>query len=71
MMMLLIVNHVDGVNKTVVVNRLNTRSYHKMNFGWKINSFIGVVGTVLNSIVFYLFILERNTFLTTVNVMIL
>ena len=37
---------------------------------WPLLSFIGVMGTIFNSYVLYCFISERNTMVTSVNVMI-
>ena len=48
------------------VNRAN----HPLARFWKINSGLGIVGTVLNSFVLYIFYIERHSMVTSVNAMI-
>ena len=60
----------EGLPPANVTSRSSLKSQHKFSRFWPLLSSIGVVGTVFNSYVLYCFISERNTMVTSVNVMI-
>ena len=47
------------------------KSEHSLAVFWRFCSIGGIIGTILNGYVLYLFISERKTLLTSVNAMIL
>ena len=60
----------EGLPPANVTSRTTLKSQHKFSRFWPLLSSIGVLGTVFNSYVLYCFISERNTMVTSVNVMI-
>ena len=46
-------------------------SDHPLHKGWICSSIISAVGVTLNSLVFFIFFQERNSFITSVNAMIM
>ena len=44
---------------------------HPLHKGWLCHSFIGVMGLFLNSLVIVILFLERNTLVSSINVMIM
>ena len=58
------------VNVTTRTRTATLKSQHKFSRFWPLLSSIGVMGTIFNSYVLYCFISERNTMVTSVNVMI-
>ena len=46
------------------------RSRHKLQHLWPLQSIVGLVGVILNSIVFYMFVSERQNMANSVNVLI-
>ena len=57
-----------GENTTHPEGRL---SEHPLNIGWICSSVISAIGVILNSLVFFIFFKERNSFITSVNAMIM
>ena len=49
---------------------VNTRPRHKLAHLWPLQSIVGLVGVALNSIVFYMFVSERQNMAKSVNVLI-
>ena len=47
-----------------------TRSKHKLSYYWLLQSFIGLIGTILNSFVLNIFVKEKRSLATSVNFMI-
>lgn len=46
------------------------KSQHRMSGWWPYLSLIGMLGSILNSLVLYCFISERNNMVSSINVMI-
>ena len=46
------------------------RSRHKLQHLWPLQSIVGLVGVILNSVVFYMFVSERQNMANSVNVLI-
>ena len=46
-------------------------SDHPLHKGWICSSVISAIGVTLNSLVFFIFFQERNSFITSVNAMIM
>ena len=46
------------------------RPRHKLSLLWPLQSVVGLVGVALNSIVFYMFVSERQNMANSVNVLI-
>ena len=63
-------------NTTTTNNNNNTttdvmiRPRHKLAHLWPLQSIVGLVGVALNSIVFYMFVSERQNMANSVNVLI-
>ena len=53
-----------------VTSPTHLKSQHRLASWWPLLSSIGVLGTIFNSLVLFCFISERNTMVTSVNVMI-
>ena len=49
---------------------VNTRPRHKLAHLWPLQSIVGLVGVILNSVVFYMFVSERQNMANSVNVLI-
>ena len=47
------------------------KSDHKLSFAWSIHPILGLLGTVLNSLVLFMFVKERQNMVTLINIMIL
>ena len=46
------------------------RPRHKLAHLWPLQSIVGLVGVILNSIVFYMFVSERQNMANSVNILI-
>ena len=63
-------------NSTTTTNNNNNntnviiRPRHKLAHLWPLQSIVGLVGVALNSIVFYMFVSERQNMAKSVNVLI-
>ena len=49
---------------------VDTRPRHKLAHLWPLQSIVGLVGVILNSVVFYMFVSERQNMANSVNVLI-
>ena len=56
---------------TTSTTDVDTRPRHKLAHLWPLQSVVGLVGVILNSIVFYMFVSERQNMANSVNVLIL
>ena len=52
-------------------NETSNKSDHKMSIAWSLHPIIGIVGTVLNSFVLYMFVRERQNMISLINLLIL
>ena len=61
-------------SNTTTNNNNNTdviiRPRHKLAHLWPLQSIVGLVGVILNSIVFYMFVSERQNMANSVNILI-
>ena len=63
-------------NSTTTTNNNNNntnviiRPRHKLAHLWPLQSIVGLVGVILNSVVFYMFVSERQNMANSVNVLI-
>ena len=69
LVLLLTVPGSPATNTTVEAASL-TRPRHKLSLLWPLQSVVGLVGVALNSIVFYMFVSERQNMANSVNVLI-
>ena len=60
-------NNNNNINNTTDVI---IRPRHKLAHLWPLQSIVGLVGVALNSIVFYMFVSERQNMAKSVNVLI-
>ena len=51
-------------------NSSHTRNNHRLSFAWTFNPIIGLVGTILNSFILYIFYSERQIFIKPINSLI-
>ena len=49
---------------------VDIRPRHKLAHLWPLQSIVGLVGVILNSVVFYMFVSERQNMANSVNVLI-
>ena len=66
---ILMLNGISALNNSVS-NINQKKSDHRMAFAWAFNPILGLVGTVLNSFILYMFYTERRTFIKPINAMI-
>ena len=69
LVLLLTVRGSPATNTTVEAASL-ARPRHKLSLLWPLQSVVGLVGVALNSIVFYMFVSERQNMANSVNVLI-
>ena len=55
---------------TTSTTDVDNRPRHKLAHLWPLQSVVGLVGVILNSIVFYMFVSERQNMANSVNVLI-
>ena len=58
-------NNNNNNNTDVII-----RPRHKLAHLWPLQSIVGLVGVILNSVVFYMFVSERQNMANSVNVLI-
>ena len=61
---------VDPGNLTISSVKPKSRLHHHLDTMWLLQSLFGILGTLLNSFLAYMFYQERQAFATSVNVMI-
>ena len=66
---ILMLNGISALNNSNS-NIYQKKSYHRMALAWAFNSIFGLIGTVLNSFILYMFYTERRTFIKPINAMI-
>ena len=66
---ILTLNGISALNKSNS-NSYQKKSDHRMALAWAFNPILGLIGTVLNSFILYMFYTERRTFIKPINAMI-
>lgn len=55
------------INSSNETHRMN--SNHPMSIAWSLHPIFGLIGTILNGAVLYIFIKERHTFIKIINLL--
>ena len=59
------------MNETRATNTSELEQHHKMSIAWMFNPVIlGLIGTIINSFILYVFYSERQTFIKPINFLI-
>ena len=66
---ILTLNGISALNKSNY-NSYQKKSDHRMALAWAFNPILGLIGTILNSFILYMFYTERRTFIKPINAMI-
>ena len=66
---ILTLNGISALNNSSS-NIYQKKSDHRMALAWSFNPLFGLIGTVLNSFILYMFYTERRTFIKPINAMI-
>ena len=70
LLLLLTLMLVDALGAENSTGLEQDETHHKMSFAWIVNPILGMIGTLLNSFILYIFYSERQTFIKPVNVLI-
>ena len=66
---ILMLNGISALNDSNFII-YQKKSDHRMALAWAFNPIFGLIGTVLNSFILYMFYTERRTFIKPINAMI-